>query len=121
MSSEYWDNVLDDIRRKKEAKALRHCSQKQKKRKKKQKQIDFVQNWQQLQQRVFDRDKHKCKKCGTKKGLLVHHKVAQQIAPHKVYQVSNCETLCYSCHQEVHKWWLESKAMRKEYTAVVSA
>ena len=46
---------------------------------------------------VLKRDKHKCVKCGSTKGLCVHHKkYGEDIT------INDLQTLCKKCHQLEH-------------------
>jgi len=49
-------------------------------------------------QYVLDRDGNACVKCGSNRGLIVHHKDKSRFNNNP----SNLETLCRSCHAKVH-------------------
>lgn len=50
-----------------------------------------------IRESVKTRDKNKCKHCGTKKKLVVHHKNGGS------HRTSNLVTICNKCHKKVHK------------------
>lgn len=59
---------------------------------------------------VFVRDNYTCQKCGAKNGngkritLHPHHKIPVSVAPDKIFDVNNGETLCYDCHYSINHW-----------------
>jgi len=71
--------------------------------------------WNELESRVFKRDGYRCRKCGNKYHLIVHHKKPQSKYPDLVFKLTNCITLCRHCHYQEHKLWLDSKALTDEY------
>lgn len=52
---------------------------------------------------VLKRDEGKCKRCGSKNNLHIHH--IKSFAEYKDlrFEVNNGITLCKKCHKEVHK------------------
>lgn len=54
--------------------------------------------------KVFDRDKYTCKKCGQVGGQLNAHHI-KPFATHEDlrFELSNGMTLCVKCHREVHR------------------
>lgn len=52
---------------------------------------------------VLERDKNKCKICGSKENLVVHHIKHFADNINERYNIDNGITLCKNCHKEVHK------------------
>lgn len=52
---------------------------------------------------VLERDKNKCKICGAKEQLVVHHIKHFADNINERYNIDNGITLCENCHKEVHK------------------
>ena len=52
---------------------------------------------------VLERDKNKCKICGAKEHLVVHHIKHFADNINERYNIDNGMTLCENCHKEVHK------------------
>ena len=69
------------------------------------------EKWKNIRNQVLERDKYKCKICGTTEKLRVHHKNYENI-----YQEENalCDlvTLCENCHKELHDF-LNSEVCEK--------
>lgn len=70
--------------------------------------------WQKKRQKILDRDKHKCSKCGVSHNLQVHHTFysVQKIELKKNKFIHNLPweypdkaliTVCNSCHTKIHK------------------
>ena len=57
--------------------------------------------WAKVSARVLKRDKRRCKMCGSKKDLNVHHKT---YANHfrELSHMDDLITLCRTCHKKVH-------------------
>lgn len=73
------------------------------------------QNWSKIRREVLERDKHKCKKCGNRENLHVHHKTP--IAQGGKNEMRNLVTLCRECHAKEHdeaKGLILSAGNRKE-------
>lgn len=56
--------------------------------------------WMNTQNKVLERDKHTCKRCGSGEKLVVHHIVPYRES--KTHDLSNLITLCMSCHNKAH-------------------
>jgi len=52
---------------------------------------------------VLNRDNYQCVKCGSKERLNVHHKDFSGQTDTPNHQLDNLETLCDTCHIDVHK------------------
>lgn len=52
---------------------------------------------------VLRRDKKRCRRCGKKKNLEVHHKRSFATKEFLRYTMSNGITLCERCHKMIHK------------------
>lgn len=57
--------------------------------------------WKECRRIVLRRDNYKCKKCGGRRKLQVHHIVRWADSPSLRYDINNCITLCRSCHQKI--------------------
>jgi len=57
--------------------------------------------YKKFRQAVRKRDKNKCKMCGSRKKLNVHHIVKWSDAPLLRFDVSNGITLCSDCHKSI--------------------
>lgn len=69
----------------------------------------LTDEWREKRRRILERDGYKCRNCGVKSGLEVHHR---QYHIHKrtgfykkpwQYDDHNLTTLCARCHQAGHK------------------
>jgi 5-methylcytosine-specific restriction endonuclease McrA len=82
-----------------------------------QKQPRFVLNqedYDQLKERVLNRDGWKCQCCGTSANLQVHHLVRRsQLGPDAL---ENLMTLCAGCHRREHNQ--SDRACRVEASAL---
>jgi len=59
----------------------------------------LTDEWKKLRKQVIERDGNKCKVCGKKRKLTVHH-----IKPRDeggTNALNNLETLCQKCHDEI--------------------
>lgn len=57
--------------------------------------------WKKKRAEILKRD-HKCKICGCKTGLQVHHIISLDINSKLKLENSNLITLCSKCHLDVH-------------------
>ena len=58
--------------------------------------------WKAKRLSILNRDNHKCTKCGSVKGLHVHHLSYTQGCNAWEYPDDNLITLCRSCHKDEH-------------------
>ena len=58
--------------------------------------------WKAKRLSILNRDNHKCTKCGSIKGLHVHHLSYTQGCNAWEYPDDNLITLCRSCHKDIH-------------------
>lgn len=62
----------------------------------------------EIYQQVYERDKGKCRLCGTSLNLHLHHLVYRSEDKKLINEPTNCIMLCVKCHQLVHsnkhKW-----------------
>jgi 5-methylcytosine-specific restriction endonuclease McrA len=61
------------------------------------------QRWFYVRSRVMERDKHKCKCCGTWRNLEVHHLRYEFGRKAWEYNDIDLVTLCHKCHEKAHK------------------
>ncbi len=59
-----------------------------------------VKQWRDTRVVVLKRDRHRCRACGQKHGLEVHHVVMRSLGGKD--DASNLIALCRDCHQSVH-------------------
>lgn len=59
------------------------------------------QKWTNLRRRWLMAYPH-CARCGLA-GEEVHHLVPRKVAPERVYDLTNLQTLCRECHREHHR------------------
>ena len=57
--------------------------------------------WERIRRRVFERDEHRCKRCGRAGRLEAHHVVS--LAAGGTNDISNLRTLCRGCHIAIHR------------------
>jgi len=68
-------------------------------------------NWRK---KIFERDRYKCQECGKVGGFLqAHHIKMKYKFPELLFDLLNGITLCYNCHQQLHKNEEEDKYVRK--------
>ncbi len=69
-----------------------------------------MRNWRKM---VFSRDNYTCQECGQRGGkLCAHHLKSFKNFPELRFEVSNGQTLCYSCHGKTHNYGY--KAIKKK-------
>lgn len=72
--------------------------------------------------------KHRCNRCGKKRGLEIHHRVPTwfflEYVPHGylylMNELCNAEVLCHSCHTQEHKNNREEDENAVEYYALLA-
>lgn len=64
--------------------------------------IEKTREYREFRDAVFERDGHKCRKCGTTENLCVHHVLDYMAHPELRCDADNGITLCRSCHTEFH-------------------
>lgn len=57
-------------------------------------------NYARVRRVVLDRDRHRCRACGSSHGLDVHHVVMRSLGGSD--EASNLIALCRGCHESVH-------------------
>lgn len=71
----------------------------------------WARDWRLLRDKILQRDNYKCKKCGNKNQLEIHHIVPYEII--KNHSEKNLITLCKSCHtKEERKWNSKGKFIK---------
>lgn len=68
---------------------------------------EYSKEYKEWRRLVFGRDGSKCVKCGSFKKLHAHHIQSWKDNPEKRFLLSNGETLCYSCHVEIHPFMIK--------------
>ena len=67
-------------------------------------------DYKEQRKQVYERDKYKCIKCGSKEKINAHHILSQKYYPEKRYDIDNGITLCEECHIKIHqKYGYDSK------------
>jgi len=68
--------------------------------------------------KVVERDKYRCKLCGTSQNLHLHHIIYRSEEKDLINEPSNCIMLCFKCHELVHsnkkEWQPKLKEMVKD-------
>lgn len=59
--------------------------------------------YKEWRQAVYERDKYKCVKCGSKEKINAHHILSWKYYPEQRYNINNGITLCEKCHIELHQ------------------
>ncbi len=59
--------------------------------------------WKKKREEILKRDRYKCRKCGSKSFLHIHHKI--YVDGRKAWEYTNqfLITLCSDCHQKEHQ------------------
>lgn len=57
-------------------------------------------NYYRLRKLAIERDGFKCTECGSQEKLEVHHIKSFTHCPELRYEISNCKTLCRTCHKK---------------------
>lgn len=57
------------------------------------------EHWKRMRSAVLNRDRHRCRDCGSKGPLHVHHKTYKRIGRERM---TDLVTLCEDCHAERH-------------------
>ena len=57
--------------------------------------------WNKLRKRRLFLDGYRCRDCGSRKNLQVHH-IISIASGGEVYSLDNLKTLCKECHEERH-------------------
>ena len=60
----------------------------------------YPANWQEIRERVLERDGRQCGNCGSKVNLHVHHIVPLSV--NGTNNLGNLRTLCKDCHTSLH-------------------
>lgn len=67
--------------------------------------------------KVIERDKYRCRLCGTSQNLHLHHIIYRSEKKDLINEPSNCIMLCFKCHELVHsnkkEWQPKLKEMIK--------
>lgn len=58
--------------------------------------------WQQVKDKVLERDAHSCQSCNSSHHLQIHHK-SYRNRGNELYHLQDLVTLCSCCHKAVHK------------------
>lgn len=62
------------------------------------------EHWLAVRKAVLARDAHRCRCCGTRHQLDVHHLIARSLGG--ADSEKNCAALCRSCHRDRHAYRL---------------
>ena len=58
--------------------------------------------WVKVRLKVLDRDNWACVTCGKSGKLEVDHRISLDVAPERMYDLDNLQTLCRGCHIRKH-------------------
>jgi 5-methylcytosine-specific restriction endonuclease McrA len=68
------------------------------------KHVTRTQRWRALRVQVLRRDGHKCRECGSRGRLEVHHVRPVREAPELAFDLANLAALCGPCHARVTRY-----------------
>ncbi|EPC2274174.1 HNH endonuclease [Listeria innocua] len=58
--------------------------------------------WSSVRKLILKRDLYLCQQCNQREGNIVHHIIPLRDDMIKAYDLSNLETVCTSCHNQLH-------------------
>lgn len=59
--------------------------------------------WKVLREKIYERDNHICRLCGSEENLNAHHLTPYNDRPDLMFVESNIITLCRKCHIQQHQ------------------
>ena len=71
---------------------------------------EYQREWLQKRKDRYFKNK-KCKKCGSNRNLILHHRDPDAKESHKIWswapqrfwdEIRKCDVLCEKCHEELH-------------------
>ncbi|EAF2356468.1 TPA: HNH endonuclease [Listeria monocytogenes] len=65
-------------------------------------QLYSSKRWRIVRLQVLKRDLFLCQRCKQQEGNIVHHIIPLRADLTKAYELSNLETVCASCHSQLH-------------------
>jgi len=71
--------------------------------------------WKSLRLRVFERDGHRCLRCGSDQNLQADHILPKASFPFLTFDINNLQTLCQPCN-----FWKHRVKSKKSYRKVVT-
>lgn len=87
----------------------------------------YPSDWDERRRRVYERDDYECQRCGRLGGprggpeddaeLHAHHIVPKSEGG--TDDISNLETLCHSCHSEIHGFNIGQQHVDRSYTSLI--
>jgi 5-methylcytosine-specific restriction endonuclease McrA len=77
-----------------------------------------VKDWLRVKEEVKKRDGYRCRKCGSSKSLIVHHKdgTSIDVMEKANNKIENLESFCRSCHIREH--WRLARELEGKTLAV---
>lgn len=71
--------------------------------------------WIEVRKKAIKRDKGKCKLCGSKKSIQVHHLNYQHVFYERFY-LDDLLTVCDICHKKIHEFRKKLQNKKKNKT-----
>ncbi|HAK1611733.1 TPA: HNH endonuclease [Listeria monocytogenes] len=65
-------------------------------------QLYSCKRWRIVREIILKRDFYLCQCCKQQEGNIVHHIIPLRTDLTKAYELSNLETVCASCHSQLH-------------------
>lgn len=63
--------------------------------------VYHTDEYKEMRRKVLERDGHRCRKCGKKSKILqIDHILSKGTHPELIFEMSNLQTLCISCHSK---------------------
>lgn len=60
--------------------------------------------WRALRVQVLRRDRHRCRECGARGRLEIHHVKPVREAPELAFDMGNLKALCRTCHARITRY-----------------
>lgn len=73
--------------------------------------VGYPDNWASVREKVKKRDEYKCVLCSKTSFLQIHHIIP--LSKGGTNNLSNMETVCRNCHEEIHPH-MKEKRLRKD-------
>jgi 5-methylcytosine-specific restriction endonuclease McrA len=65
--------------------------------------VRHLMAYKEFVETVLSRDGYRCRRCNSRKDLIVHHIKSEKEFPELLLEFANAETLCRACHLNEHR------------------